>query len=119
MEVKDLIKQKRIERGLTLKDVAKAVGVSEGTVSRWESGNIANMRRDRMNALAKTLNISPVDLLDGIEDAKNPPAEDNKKPSEYEGLSKNRIKLIEFAKSVPDDKAELILRVMRSIVEDD
>lgn len=39
-DIKEIIKNRRIELGLTLKEVATAVGVSEGTVSRWESGNI-------------------------------------------------------------------------------
>ena len=48
---------RRRELGLTLKDVAHAVGVSVGTVSRWESGKIVNMRRDRIAALARILQV--------------------------------------------------------------
>lgn len=59
MEIKDIIKNRRIELGLTMAEVAKQVGVSEGTVSRWESGNIANMRRSKIAALAKVLDLSP------------------------------------------------------------
>ena len=33
--------------GLTQKEIAELVDVSEATVSRWESGEIANMRRTR------------------------------------------------------------------------
>lgn len=55
MEIKDIIKKRRIELGLTMLDVAKAVGVSEATVSRWESGNIANMGRSKVAALAKAI----------------------------------------------------------------
>lgn len=54
-DIKEIIKNRRIELGLTLKEVATAVGVSEGTVSRWESGNITNMKRNKIAALAKTL----------------------------------------------------------------
>ncbi len=59
MDIQTIIKNRRIELGLTMLDVAKQVGVSEGTISRWESGNIANMRRDKIAALAKTLKLSP------------------------------------------------------------
>lgn len=34
MDVKDVLRNRRIELGMTLKQVADAVGVSEGTVSR-------------------------------------------------------------------------------------
>lgn len=42
-----------------MKDVAQKVGVSEGTISRWESGDIQNMKRDKIVALAKALKLSP------------------------------------------------------------
>ena len=57
MENKNIIKERRIALNLTQLDIAKAVGVSEATVSRWESGAIENMRRDRIEALASILQI--------------------------------------------------------------
>lgn len=57
MEIYKKIKQRRLELGLTLEEVAKVVGVSKATVSRWESGEITNMRRDRIANLAKVLNV--------------------------------------------------------------
>lgn len=71
-DVKKIIKDKRIELGLTIKEVADAVGVSEGTVSRWESGNIRNMKRDKIAALAKILQISPRVIM-GWEDEEPQP----------------------------------------------
>lgn len=59
MATNDIIKARRLELGLTLREVADAVGVSEGTVSRWESGDIANMRRDKISKLAGVLRIDP------------------------------------------------------------
>lgn len=65
-DIKNLIKSRRVALKLTLKEVADAVGVSESTVSRWEDGNIANMKRNRIAALAKVLDLSP-NLLMGWE----------------------------------------------------
>lgn len=59
----NIIRDKRLELGLTMKEVADYVGVSEGTVSRWESGDIANMKRSRINSLAEILKLSPLVLL--------------------------------------------------------
>lgn len=39
------------------------------------------------------------------------------KPAENDGLSKERIELMRFAESVPEDKAAWILSVMKSILE--
>lgn len=63
MEIKDKIKNRRLELGLTLLDVAKSVGVSEATVSRWESGDIANMKRDKIALLSQALKLSPIVIM--------------------------------------------------------
>lgn len=62
MDIKDLLKNRRIELGLSQDDVAKFVGVTKATISRWESGNIANMRRDRIMKLSSVLQISPATI---------------------------------------------------------
>lgn len=59
MEIRDILRNRRIELHLTMKQIADAVGVSEGTVSRWESGDIDNMRRDKIAALSKVLSLDP------------------------------------------------------------
>ena len=55
MNVKDIIRERRVMLGLTMKEVADKVGVSEATISRWESGEIANMRRRAISSLSKAL----------------------------------------------------------------
>ena len=62
-----LIYDRRTELGITQKEVADFVGVSEATVSRWESGHIDNIRRDRIAALSKILRLSPLAIM-GIDD---------------------------------------------------
>ena len=62
-EIANKIKSRRIQLGLTLEDVAQSVGVGRSTVQRWESGLIKNMGRDKIAALAKVLQISPVELV--------------------------------------------------------
>lgn len=63
MEFKDKIKARRLELGMTLDDVARLVGVSNPTISRWESGAIVNQRRDKIELLAKALQMSPGELM--------------------------------------------------------
>ena len=63
MNVKDVIRENRLALGLTMKEVADKVGVSEATISRWESGEIANMRRGAIFSLAQALNISPNKIM--------------------------------------------------------
>ena len=60
MKIGDALKKRRLYLGLTLEDVGNAVGVGKSTVKKWESGLISNMRRDRINELAKILRVSPL-----------------------------------------------------------
>ena len=84
MTSQNLIKNRRLELGLTMKQVADAVGVSEATVSRWESGEIANMRRSRIVKLASVLNMSPLDLMNW---------EEGERPTYFDSMPSNIIPL--------------------------
>lgn len=57
------IKELRLSNDLTLEQVANAVGVGKSTVRKWETGMIANMRRDKIAALAKALHTTPEYLM--------------------------------------------------------
>ncbi len=58
------IQSRRKELGLTLEELGNIVGVSKGTVKKWENGFIKNMRRDKILLLANALQVSPLDILD-------------------------------------------------------
>lgn len=73
-EINAFIKNRRKELRLTQAEVAKVCNVSEATVSRWESGDIANMSRSKIQALASILRISPVTLINNGEGNKEMPA---------------------------------------------
>lgn len=64
------IKALREEHGLTLEQVGDAVGVGKSTVRKWETGQIANMRRDKIADLAKVLHTTPAYLMGWKEEIK-------------------------------------------------
>ena len=57
------IKRLRKKNQMTLEDVAKIVGVGKSTVRKWETGMIANMRRDKIALLAQAFNVEPSYLM--------------------------------------------------------
>ena len=63
MEIKDKIKSRRLELGLTLDEVAQKIGVAASTFQRYESGEIKNMRRDKVKKIADVLELSPSYLM--------------------------------------------------------
>lgn len=64
------IRELRKERGLTLEQVGDMVGVGKSTVRKWETGMIANMKRDKISALAKALGTTPAYLMNWEEEQK-------------------------------------------------
>lgn len=64
MDINKKLKDRRKELHLTMLEVAQKVGVSEATVSRWESGDIANMRRDKIALLANALQVTPAFIME-------------------------------------------------------
>ena len=68
-----ILRKRREELSLTQRQVANHVGVTEAAVSRWESGEIANMRRDKIVNLADILKVSPMLIMGAEEFDGKPP----------------------------------------------
>ena len=109
MDVGYLIKKARMEKGMTQEELAEKVGVKKSAVAKWENGRVSEIKRTNLKNLADALGLDPNQLL-GDE-------EYNKKPVIEDGLTESQRKLIAFAQTVPEDKAEMILKVIQSIVE--
>ena len=105
--MENLLKTKRLEKRLTLEQVGEIVGVGKSTVRKWENGMIENMGRDKIVALSKALDISPLDIL-GIDK----PQESTTKQildSVFSKLEEPRQdKLVAYAKSELDDQNKVI-----------
>lgn len=102
------IKRFMERKGVTNQQVCDALGFKYTTFMDWIKG-VTYPRIGKVEAMAQYFGCEKSDL---IEDKKE-------KPTEYDGLSEKRKALIDFAKSVPEDKADMILKVIRSIVEAD
>ena len=87
------------------------LGLSKSTLSDIKSGRKKGVSTETAKKIAGYFNVS-VGYLLGEEEKEKPTVQDD-------GLTENQRKLMEFAKSVPDDKAEMILQVMKTIVEAD
>lgn len=65
------IHNRRIELGLTIRELAKKVGVSHASVSRWETGVTDQLRLEHIGKLADALYVSPLYLLGLTEEKPN------------------------------------------------
>ena len=96
------------QSGKDRRELAEIWGFPYSTVTEWINGR-KYPRIDRIKIMADYFGILKTYLIENKK----------KKPTEYDGVSDNRKALIDFAKSVPEDKAAMILKVIRSIVEGD
>lgn len=62
-------KQRRLELGLSLQDVADAAEMSKSTLQRYESGGIRNIPLRKLEPIAKALHTSPDWLIGWTDDA--------------------------------------------------
>lgn len=63
MGLKENIKAKRIEKQMTLEELANKVGVSRQTIQRYESGTISNIPSDKIELMANALETTPAYLM--------------------------------------------------------
>jgi transcriptional regulator with XRE-family HTH domain len=106
------IKQRRKELKMSADELGKLIGKDRSTIYRYEKGDIETMPIEILEPVAAFLQTTPQHLM-GWEE------EPTEKPVQEDELSENVKKLVDFAKSVPEDKVDMILRVMQSIVESD
>ena len=112
MEIGQKIRQARLAKNMTQEELGKVVGLQKSDIAKYESGRVVNIKRSTIQKLALALDLRGSDLIIENSEKEKPTVQDD-------GLSENKRRLIEFARSVPDDKAEMILQVMRTIVEAD
>ena len=104
----DLCEEKGIKGGR----MCIELGFSKSLMTDLKSGRKKSVNAETAQKIASYFGVS-VGYLLGEEEKEEKPTADS------DELSENVKKLVDFAKSVPDDKVEMMLRVMKSIVEAD
>ena len=99
------IKELRQQKGMTLEQVADIVGVGKSTVRKWETGMIANMRRDKIADLAKALGTTPAYLMGWKEETKKAPDE--------EVLTEGEKVMLNVFRQIPEDRQAEALELLQ------
>ena len=116
MDTGSKIKDLRLSQGLTLEEVGNAVGVGKSTVRKWETGDIANMRRDKIAKLAAALHTTPAYIM-GWSDDPNPVIEKPAPIAESE-LSDLQKQAIQFVLSLSDDQLRQFIRIGKALINE-
>lgn len=109
----DRIRSMRIQKGITLAQIAEKLGVTEATAQRYESGNIKSVPYEHMCAYGEILGCSPAYLMGWLDIAEqNKPTKDELarfKANTYEALvikemqkmnKTGKIKLLDTARDM-------------------
>ena len=102
MGLKENIKRKRLQCGLTLEDVAGHLGISRQTVQKYESGVVSNIPSDKIERIAELLRTTPAYLMgwDGNEEQEKPPAGGGEELLPEQLLAIEKIKKLKSQRSL-------------------
>ena len=110
MDIGIKIKLARQAKGMTQEELGEILGVQKSAIAKYENGRVVNIKRSTLKKISDVLGIPPSELIFD---------EKKETPDEEAEVSENLRLLIDFAKSDPEDKAEMILRVIKSILGDE
>lgn len=95
-------------KGVTNQQLCEDLGFKYTTFMDWIKG-VTYPRIGKVEAMANYFGCEKSDLIE----------DKAEKSATMDGLSEDKRKLMEFVKLVPDDKAAMILKVIRTIAEGD
>ena len=111
----DRLREAMRDTGKTQADLVRETGIGKSNISRYITGRF-DPKSDAVHKLAIALDVSEMWLW-GCDVPKERHIETKKQPINFDGLSEKKKALMQFAMSVPDDKAEMILQVMKTILK--
>lgn len=109
----ETLTRRRKEMGMTLFQIAEAMGVTEATVQRWESGNIKSLRYAKISRLADILQVTPAALM-GWEDLDAPTGKQEPATQAGSGFTPEQAELIRLFQAASPEIRAAALAVLRS-----
>lgn len=101
-------------RGIKGGKMCTDIGISKGTLTDLKMGRQKSLSAETAQKIAAYFGVS-VGYLLGEEEK----ADTKKEQTAFSDLPESKQALMQFAQSVPEDKADMLLRVMKSILEAD
>ncbi len=108
MEAGDIIKNLRMQKGLTQEELGNILGVKKAAVQKYESGRVENIKRSTIAKMAEYFNVSPSFIM-GLEELEKKSVENEEMlSSNNESISKEVLDLAKRIQSLnPDIRATL------------
>lgn len=107
-DIGKMLKQKRKEKGLTLEQAGRLIGVSKVTYRDYELNNIKSARMDKMKAIADFLEISPEDLFN----------DEKLEQVTKQDFAKEVVTLLNKTDGINDQEKALLIQTLNLICSD-
>lgn len=120
------ITDKRVQLGLTQEELGKKLNpqVTRQTISRWEQGAVADIKRSHIAQMAQIFNVSPVWLM-GMDASQNvtltyeaPDAETVKLSVDHQpiiGPTSKIAELYQLVLAIKPDNYDLAINILKSL----
>lgn len=99
----------REKQSLTLEQVGDKVGVGKSTVRKWETGEIANMRRDKIALLSDALSTTPAYLMGWDEELYLPTSKEPDTSNVAQQLTDMESKILEKCREMNEEGQERVV----------
>ncbi len=110
-EMSEILRELRMERGLTQEEVGKVIGVQKAAIQKYEKGDVENMKRSSIQKLSDFYNVSPSYLM-GLEEKKDA-------NSEVSEIFKNRPELkilFNLTKDATKEEVEKAVKIIETML---
>lgn len=98
----DRIRFARLNKNMTLEELAQACDTTKQTINKYEKGIVTNIPSDKVELLGKALDISPAYIM-GWETSSDPDELDQK--------------ILELLRSLPENKKISFLQLLENFIE--
>ncbi len=113
-----ILKELRLERGLTQEEVGKIIGVQKAAIQKYEKGDVENMKRSSLIKLSEFYNV-PVAYLMGHKELDIEIAKEDAQFGEYLELLKTRPEmkmLFNLTKDATREEVEKAVKIIETIL---
>lgn len=121
MTVGEFINKRRLALNITLDEIGEAVGVGKSTVKKWETGYISNMKRDKIDKLAKILQVEPSVFLQSeidYDEAVNPSSAISPVEKMQDALFEKRKILFDLSAKASEEDIDKFIKMMNAIIDE-
>ena len=103
MNIGDKIRFARESAGLTQEELGKKCNTTKQTIYKYETGVVTNIPLDRLEQIAKALNVSTVAILGW----------DKKETLGQQSLTEGEETVLFLFRQIPDDQKKIFLDMIR------